>query len=123
MHSVDYPTFLFAMGRASVTNPRITDACSDAAELPPEAAYYLNATGTAGFGITGSGELIAVFAAHPGHGAGMVDLAVRLGATHLNCFDGPLVEYYDRHGFRVVERQPNWVDGQPDVVWMRHGNS
>lgn len=74
--------------------------------------------GIAGFGIRPDGELVGLFSRVRGWGDYLVSEAVRHGATHLNCFDGYLVELYRRRGFIVRERLPNWTVGGPDVVLM-----
>lgn len=65
------------------------------------------------------GELLCLHNKQKGKGDWMLDHAKSDGAVRLNCFDvPPLTELYTRHGFKVVNRQPNWVEGEPDVLIM-----
>jgi hypothetical protein len=54
----------------------------------------------------------------PGYGSRLVADALHNGAEVLDCFDGFLPEFYARHGFVEVTREPNWTPGGPDVVYM-----
>lgn len=80
---------------------------------------YLSADNQAGFAITAQGELIALHSAVGGRGTYLVGEAVALGATHLDCFDGYLRSLYEKHGFVAYKTEPNWTEGQPDIVHMR----
>jgi hypothetical protein len=64
------------------------------------------------------GELIGLWCDVPGKGGELIRYATSLGATRLNCFAGPLAELYSQFGFEEVRREPNWVHGEPDVVYM-----
>ena len=81
---------------------------------------YLHDNGNAGYAIKPNGELVSVFnnSSTKGLGSQIVKHAIGNGATHLDCFDGFLVELYSKHGFTEVDREPNWTAGEPDVVWM-----
>lgn len=63
------------------------------------------------------GELLGLW----GFGIGdwLVRAAVRDGATHLDCFDGWLPQFYKHNGFRETLREPNYNRGGPSVVFMR----
>jgi hypothetical protein len=89
--------------------------------LPALDRHYVDVTGlaaTGGFIVKASGELVGVFSAYKGRGDDLVDAALKSGATHLDCFDGYLTEFYARHGFIEYHRDPNWTPGGPDVVLM-----
>lgn len=87
--------------------------------------------GGAGLGITPGKELFNLFNNTPTKkiGRAMVRSAIDLGAVKLFCFDGFLRVFYERLGFKVVNRAP-WSDnlapknwdyekyGKPDVIWM-----
>lgn len=64
------------------------------------------------------GELKALWCDVPGKGSSMIPYAKHLGATKLSCFDGFLVGLYSQFGFEVVRREPNWVQGEPDLCYM-----
>jgi len=70
------------------------------------------------FLILAGGELAGLFGTARGYGDAIVRTAVAAGARRLDCFDGPLVDLYERNGFREVDRADNWTPGGPDVVWM-----
>lgn len=89
----------------------------------PGTHYYLDSddpaeTGAQAFAVRPDGELVYVWSTKPGHGARIVEAAIEDGATHLDCFDGYLVDFYRRHGFQKVTSLPNWTEGEPDVVYM-----
>ena len=69
-------------------------------------------------------ELCSVFSTVKGRGDGIMTTATGLADTMgldltLNCFDGYLTGFYARYGFVETERFPNWIEGEPDVVYMR----
>lgn len=86
----------------------------------------------AGFAIHEEGELVNLFSIRSGNGDRLVQEAIRLGATHLDCYEGPLSDLYRRNGFVETGRtswdgryaHPQWVEseyGTPDVVFMKAG--
>lgn len=90
-------------------------------------------SGSAGFAVNRyTGELVNLFSNSPTPGLGRIALlvAIQLGARSLDCFDGFLVNFYEKYGsFSVVQRVPfidkfaptNWdyeKNGRPDVVYM-----
>jgi len=83
------------------------------------ASYYLSGNPAfMGFAVSLSGELTSVFSAIKGNGDKILSNAVILGANNLDCFDGYLVSFYERHGFKEVRREANWTAGAADVVFM-----
>lgn len=76
-------------------------------------------TVTGGFGVL-NGELIGLFAWPGTWGVWLLHRAMGEGATRLNCFDGFLPEYYAKHGWREVRREPNYEAGGPDVIYMEY---
>ncbi|MCX6799956.1 MAG: hypothetical protein NT091_02310 [Candidatus Falkowbacteria bacterium] len=86
--------------------------------------FYLSTDKNTGFGLKDGCELVNAFSLEKGHGRYSVLQAIRLGARRLDCFDKQigqakgLVEYYSQFGFKEVKRIPNWVQGEPDVVYM-----
>jgi hypothetical protein len=92
---------------------------------------YSNITGTVGFAITPSNELINLFnnSGIRGYGRDTITFAIEMGATRLNCFDGPMVKLYESFGFIETSRFPfnrtfapiGWnyeTMGTPDAVNM-----
>jgi hypothetical protein len=82
-------------------------------------SYYLAGhPGFMGFALSANGELTSVFSAIRGKGDILMKEACKRGACHLDCFDGYLPKFYERHGFQVVRREANWTPGEPDVCFM-----
>lgn len=86
--------------------------------VPNEVACYLSEDSLSGFGIAPDGEIVGVFAKGNVRGKDCIKAAALIGGKHLNCFDGRLSQYYSKRGFKVYKREPNWTQGQPDVVYM-----
>jgi hypothetical protein len=117
---VDWPVFAAAYGHARRTSDIVREMTTELAELPHETtvSYHLTDDGLSGFGVTDTGELIALFSLARGRGDVLVSAATDAGATRLDCFDGYLPSLYARHGFVPVRREENWTPGGPDVVYM-----
>jgi DNA (cytosine-5)-methyltransferase 1 len=81
---------------------------------------FLSPDGWTGFVVDqDSGTLNLLFNVGPrGRGSAAVQRAVLEGARQLDCFDGGLVRFYERHGWKIVNREANWTPGEPDVVFM-----
>jgi len=84
---------------------------------------WLIENGQAGFAISIDRELINVFSRSSGLGSQAVEFAQRqYRYLHLNCFEGPLQDFYARRGFQEYNRERNWFDHpqnpRPDVVYM-----
>lgn len=92
---------------------------------------WISEDGLSGFHVKPDGELVSVFnATIERRGHALVDAAVKVGATHLDCFDGLLPKLYARHGFVEVKRLA-WDDTyapegwdydfqqRPDIIFMR----
>lgn len=108
--------------RARLSSDKIREATSEFSHVH-ESLYVLTFDGQSGYCIRPDGELVFVFSRVKGRGKALVDSAVRMGATHLDCFDGYLTDLYSRHGFERVTSLSNWTPGGPDVVYMaRHGH-
>jgi hypothetical protein len=71
-----------------------------------------------GYAISENGELTSVFSCIKGKGDIIMQDAIQNGARHLDCFDGYLPSFYQKHGFKETRREQNWTAGQPDVVYM-----
>ena len=80
--------------------------------------FYLSADQLSGFCVTYFGELHGVFSLEKGRGDDLMFSAKYYGASSLDCFDGYLTKFYSKHGFKETRREPNWVAGEPDVVYM-----
>lgn len=80
---------------------------------------FLSSTDTSGYALKPDGELNHVFSLTPGEGSHAVKHAINNGAKHLSAFDGKLPIYYSKFGFNEYKREPNWIPGHPDVVYMK----
>lgn len=70
--------------------------------------------------IVMDGALIALHSIDKGNGDWLMREALSLGADKLDTYDIPyLLEFYKKHGFYEVLREPNTTKGKPDIVWMR----
>lgn len=90
-------------------------------DLDPEDTYVLSDDLYSGFVVRANGELVYLFSVAPegGRGDDLVRTAGEIhGASHLDCFDGPLVRLYSRNGWVENRREANWTEGEPDVVYM-----
>lgn len=112
--------FAWHLNSARGLSSRIDAATSDIdPDIEPAGTrYYLDHVNGAGFAIRKDGELVFVHSLTRGLGAALVEVAIRAGATRLDCFDGYLVDLYSAHGFVETSREPNWTPGGPDVVFM-----
>jgi hypothetical protein len=118
---VDSATFGNMFTASRLVDPAIREATSSFEHDAPEdaaATFRLSLDGASGYCVRGDGELVFVHSRLKGRGDGLVRKAIADGATHLDCFDGYLVEFYSRHGFVETRREPNWTAGGPDVVFM-----
>ena len=92
---------------------------------------YMNHDCLIGFAITPGKELVNLFnnSGIKGAGGHAIRTAIELGATKLNCFDGPLVKLYESFGFIETDRvkfsivfaPSNWnleTMGRPDIIFM-----
>ena len=120
--SVDRETFVREFVAARLTNPEIRNATS--ADVADRTGMYRLAIE---YGRVVGGYAVQVNAEFkielcnlwgPGYGSRLVGDALHNGAEVLDCFDGFLPEFYARHGFVEVTREPNWTPGGPDVVFM-----
>lgn len=76
--------------------------------------------GLGGFAIHApTGEIRYLHSILRGQGDNIVQEAIKRGGTWLTCFDGYLTDLYQRNGFVITAREPNWTVGQPDVLTMK----
>lgn len=114
---------LFETARENSDIIRESTSVFDLTAADRGALFLVTNDGLSGFVVRSDGELTNVFSTVKGRGDTLVSMAVNLGATHLDCFDGYLPSLYSRHGFHRVTSLPNWTEGGPDVVFMaRHGH-
>lgn len=87
-----------------------------------QTVFYLLPDQKSGYGINPDGELISVFSCasvkSQGRGDILVSHAIEHGATHLDVIGEFLREFYEKHGFREVRREPNFTPGKPDFIVM-----
>jgi hypothetical protein len=124
-HTASKLDFVFALTAARDSNQHVRRSVTHPTDLTDNAQWFLTADGKTGFGIThsddeGNRELIAVFSTVKGRGPQIVRTSVLHGANVLDCFDGFLVEFYTKHGWREYDRAPNWTPGNPDVVFLEY---
>ena len=117
--------FKLAFEKAEEANPRIRHMCSSVSHLDGLTGLqmFVSSDYLSGFCVHPFGELTHVFSAVKGRGRFLVKCAKRVGARKLDCFDGYLVGFYSNLGFKEYKREPNWVEGQPDVVYMQLNQS
>jgi len=121
LHVVPRDTFVRHLANVMAVHPEVAANLTAPAELA-EGTFYLTTDGASGFGVTWEGELVGLFSTVRGRCADLLDQAVKIGATELNCFDdGRLPGIYARHGFVEYDREPNWTPGGPDVIYMDRG--
>lgn len=109
-----------ALARVWDLRPEIAASLTDyrdPAEIPAGTAYVAD-DGLSGFIVTDGAEIVGLFSGERGRGDALVSDAIDAGGWSLDCFDGYLTALYQRHGFRVTSREPNWTPGQPDVVFL-----
>jgi len=88
----------------------------------PGVETYLSADKKTGYALVpraeGGKELVSAFnMGEKGLGLSAVRQAVERGATHLDAIK-PLEHLYEKAGFVTTRTEPNYVKGQPDVVYM-----
>ena len=103
--------FIKAFNKASLLNPMIKQMCS----TPERGKFYIGK----GYGFAiDKGELLYVFSSVKGKGDIIMQYAIKKGARLLDCFDGYLVDFYTRYGFKEYKRELNWTKGEADIVYM-----
>lgn len=120
VHAVSSQRFLDAVDIARYFNVRVEEnlAFLEHDELE-NAVFFLTDDSLSGFAITYDVILSNLFNISPEHrGDALVRRATSLGARKLNCFDGRLVNFYNRNGFVAVGREANWNEGGPDIVYL-----
>ncbi len=117
MFRTSFATFAYHYSHALKNNPNAASSCTPMHEISSNGEFYITRDGLSGFCIS-AGELKYLFSEVKGRGDELVTSAKALGANHLDCFDGYLVELYKRNGFIEFKRVANWTEGEPDVVYM-----
>lgn len=124
--NVSQTEFLQALKHAQATSLKVQKATSPWDEVQAGLGdfdqYFLGTGGMLGFVIKQGGELVAVFSLVKGMGDSIMKAAIANGATHLDCFEGYLTEFYKRHGFCSYKIVPNWTKGEPSVHFMKVAN-
>ncbi|MGW8953482.1 hypothetical protein [Streptomyces sp. NPDC055709] len=119
VYPVHHALYIGALRSARRQSELVAGATSKPDEMPRSHKYYLTEDFQSGFGVALDGTLVGLFSLVKGRGEDLVwDAVTHKGAKKLDCFDGFLPEYYKRFGFVETERIPNWVQGEPDVVFM-----
>lgn len=116
---VDHEIFVHAIADARAASATIRDATSPSDEYPRFGVrYYLTRDRLSGYGVTSNRVLVGLFSLVRGRGDSLVRAAIKDGATDLDCFDGFLPGFYERHGFVKVGQEANWTEGEPDIIFM-----
>ncbi len=119
---VNAETFGLALRFAQAQSEQIwrnTSAVADVVSKPEQTTFCLSIDCLSGFAVRDDGELVGVFSLVKGRGNEIVQSAIFMGATKLDCFEGYLTALYGRHGFVETRRERNWSPTGPDVVWMQ----
>lgn len=125
IRKVNPSEYFHAFSKAYLDSQDVAAACSSPfdlreALLTQGGQAFLTKGGMAGFIVMPDGELTGLFSRIKGQGNDLVQIAVQNGASNLDCFDWPkLVSLYERHGFKIVNREGNWNGVGPDVVYMK----
>lgn len=119
-YTVAPTTYINQLAMLQHLDDGIAAATTTAHEMPVTCVtYYMTADMCSGFGVTTLGELVGVFSTIQGRAHDLIRYAKKVGATHLDCFDGFLPKLYEKHDFYEIERVSNWTPGEPDVVFMQ----
>ena len=111
--------FTLAYTNAFIVSHDVRLSCTPLDECNFEGkCTFLSDDKKSGFVLSHNGELTNVFSTRKGRGDELMYYALAHGAKHLDCFDGYLVSFYSKHGFEEYNREANWDEGQPDVVYM-----
>ena len=131
-----------AVFSSALTAAREADARNGWAVSPQDAeslaernvTLLMSEDGSAGLGVTPSGDIIGVFKNPQSGGRGalytLLPTALANGGTKLDCYGENLVSLYSRFGFIPVARvkfdpkqaNPGWTPekGEPEIYFMRH---
>lgn len=89
---------------------------------PSYAAHdcWLSTSGSCGFAVSKEKELLSVFSCVAGDGTTLLKFAkTQYDDLHLNCYATTFLRnFYEKNGFEVIRREPSWLPGKPDVLYM-----
>lgn len=113
--------FQKAIADASKINPNIPKMISD--YTPEDLARMklrLSEDNLSGYAVKSDSELTNLFSGPKARGSHLMDDALREGASKLDHFDNPVLnKLYDSKGFQEINREKNWVPGEPDVIYRK----
>lgn len=117
---ITMPEFASEFGTNRAAWYRVRDNCSEITkESAEQCIAFMSTCRTGGFCIhVPTKEIRFLHSLESGQGNTLVQEAIQRGGTWLTCFDGYLKTLYESHGFTIVEREPNWTAGNPDVLKM-----
>ena len=114
--------FKGALKLVQASNEQIKNATTPWEEINDDikffSNFYLDYENQCGFAVSFKGELTSVFSLKKKQGDHIVRQAIKVGATHLDCFDGYLPTLYSRHGFKIARKEDNWTNGEPCICYM-----
>lgn len=81
---------------------------------------WLSSSRSCGFAVSPEKELLSVFSCVAGDGTTLLKFAKeRYDDLHLNCYATTFLrKFYEKNGFEVIRREPSWLQGKPDVLYM-----
>lgn len=122
-NATTFESFAIALRAAQYWNSRIAQSTSAPATYEDgRYDFYLAEDSLSGFAIGHSGELVGVFSRVKGRGETLMVHAIYRGAELLECFEGFLPKFYEKHGFIEIASLPNWAGAHlPRVVYMALG--
>lgn len=121
LRQVEPEHFKNSIAKASDLNPNIKKMTTDyTPEELQKMKLLLTEDDLSGYAVKPDGELTNLFSGAKGRGSQLVDHSIEQGATKLDHFDTPVLNnLYDSKGFSEYKREPNWTEGEPDVVFRR----
>ena len=117
MIQVTYANFRHVL-KAFQKNNKNTDLMTSVKGYKPayKQSFFLSNNRQSGYSLV-NGEIVLLYS-NDKTGSTTLKHAIKQGGKRLNCFDGNLVDFYKRHGFKESIREANWIKGGPDIIYM-----
>lgn len=141
IHELDHSLEAAQAFADAITQAKLGNKYGAAVYVYPVEEYqnmrlFLVENGRAGIAVKENGDIVSVFNNKAGNAVvhSLLNVAIRNGGNHLDCFDTVLPKLYAPHGIRAISRQ-HWNDeyapekwdktlfakynkGEPDVTYM-----
>jgi len=123
-YRISLDSFLINLKKAQLASDNVKASTTSIGEIndkdtsDADVICRISADGKSGYMVSYEGELTSVYSLEKGRGDDIMVSAIEDGAHYLDCFDGYLVDFYKRHGFKERCRKPNWTEGGPNVIYM-----